>query len=338
MKAIVATRQGGPEVLQLQEIPAPRPKSDEVNVNVEAAGVNFADLAVLAGKYAGSPSPPFIPGREFAGTIAETGERVMGYSEYGAFAEQIAAARHRLWPVPSGFTAVQAAAFPVNFFTAFFLYWEAGLLDAVKIGLASTVAAPNDALRFPGGRRPRVLIHAVGGGVGTAAVQIGKILGVEMYGTASTDAKIQGAFALGLDHGIVYTRQDYVELIREHTKGEGVDAVFEMLGGEDTARSIQTLAFLGRCIVYGAATGKPGHFNVHDLYAKGQSVWGLWLSRMSARPEPMQMALRCLTSWVEKGKLEPVVGHMMPLAEAAEALRLLSGRQNFGKVVLKIAD
>ncbi len=326
MKAIVAIRAGGPEVLEVRDTATPQPGENEVLVNVEAAGLNFADLLAIAGRYAGGPQPPFTPGREFAGTIVASGERVMGYAEYGAFAEQIAAPRHRLWPIPDGFSAVQAAAFPVNFFTAFFAYWEAGLVER----------APDWELRFPGGRRPRVLIQAVAGGVGTAAVQIGKCLGVEMYGTASTDAKIQGAFALGLDHGIVYTRQDYLQLIKEHTHGEGVDAVFESIGGEETARSIRAMGFLGRCILYGSSSGKPAQFDARELYAKAQSVWGLWLSRMASRPEPMKMAAACLTRWITEGKLKPVVGHTLPLAEAAAALRLLAERKNFGKVVLKV--
>jgi NADPH:quinone reductase len=328
MKAIIATRQGGPEVLELREVPSPEVKQDEVIVNVEACGVNFADLLAIEGQYAGGPSGAFIPGREFSGKVAGSGELVMGYTESGAFAEQIAAPRHRLWPVPGRFNAVQAAAFPVNFFTAFFAYWEAGLVER----------APDHDLRFPNGRRPRVLIHAVGGGVGTAAVQIGKVLGVEMYGTASTDAKIQGAFALGLDHGIVYTRQDYLQMIREHTHKEGVDAVFEMLGGEETARSIRTMCFLGRCILYGAASGKPAQFDPRELYAKAQSVWGLWLSRMSSRPEAMHMAASYLTRWVDEGHLNPAIGHTFPLEQAADALRLLKERKNFGKVVLKVDD
>ena len=330
MKAIVVTRPGGPEVLEARELPAPRPEKDreELLVHIDAVGLNFADLMAMQGSYAGGPPPPYVPGREFSGALAETGQRVMGYVEYGALAEEAVAPAHRVWPAPAEFTATQAAAFPVNFFTAFFAFWEAGLVER----------QPDHDLRFPGGRRPRVLIHAVAGGVGTAALQIGKLLGVETYGTASTDSKIQGAFSLGLDHGIVYTRQDYRELILEHTHGEGVDAVLEMLGGEETARSIACLGFLGRCILYGSATGQPARFNPKELYAKAQSVWGLWLSRMAARAEPMRMAAACLTRWVSEGKLKPVIGHTLPLAQAAEGYRLLSDRQSFGKVVLKVRN
>ena len=250
----------------------------------------------------------------------------MGYAEHGAFAEQISIPSSRVWPAPAQFTAVQAAAFPVNFFTAFFAYWEAGLVER----------QPDHELRFPGGRRPRVLIQAVGGGVGTAAVQIGKLLGVETYGTASTDSKIQGAFALGLDHGFVYTRQDYQKLIQEHTNREGVDAVFEMRGGEETARSIRSMGFLGRCILYGSASGQPPKFDPRELYGKGQSVWGFWLSRMISRPAAMRLATDYLERWVAEGKLKPVVGHTLSMEEAGQGFKLLEDGKNFGKVVMKI--
>lgn len=328
MKAIVATRTGGPEVLEVREVDPPQPKPDETLVNVEACGLNFADLMTFAGQYSGGPKTPFTVGREFSGTVVATGQRVMGYMEYGAFAEQVAVPNHRFWPAPENFTITQAAAFPVNFFTAFFAFWEAGLLRP----------SPDDHLRFPQGRRPRVLIHAVAGGVGTAALQIARILNLETYGTSSSDAKIQGAFALGLEHGIVSSRQDYVELIREQTKGEGVDAVLEMIGGDETARSIRTLAFLGRCILYGSASGEAPRFDARTLYSRLQSVWGLWLSRLSSNAAMMSMASDQLSIWVAEGKLQPVIGHTLPFHEAAEAFRRLQQRESFGKVVLKLKD
>jgi NADPH:quinone reductase len=328
MRAIVVTRLGSLEELELQELPAPQPQTGGVLVNIDAAGINYADVLAIQGQYAGGPQPPYVPGREFAGTLTTTGERVMGYCDYGAFAEQVVAAPQRLWPVPPQFTQVQAAAFPVNFFTAFLTLWEAGLVEP----------QPDHEIRFPGGRRPRVLIHSVAGGVGTAAVQIGKALGLETYGTASTDSKIQGAFALGLEHGIVYTRQDYQALIKEQTKGEGVDAVLEMLGGEETARSIRCMGFLGRCILYGSASGQPPRFDPRELYTKAQSVWGFWLNRMISRPEPIRKAAESLLRWTAEGKLKPAVGHTLPLEQAGEGMRLLTERKAFGKVVLKVRN
>jgi NADPH2:quinone reductase len=322
MKAVVTTRLGGPEVLQYTDVPAPEPRSGEMLINIHAAGLNFADILSTSGKYPGGPPPPFVGGREFAGEVANTGERVMGYAEHGAFAEQIAAPRYRVWTIPEGWSFEQGAAFPVNYFTAYLAYWKASLL-------------PGDQLR-PTSRKPRVLIHAVAGGVGTAAVAIGKELGIEMYGTASTDAKLQGAFELGLNHGINYTRQDYEQLILEHTRGEGVDAVFEMIGGEDTAKSIRSLAFNGRCILYGTASGKRPQIDINSMYAKASSVHGLWLSRLAANKEVMTAAWKQLSQWIAEGKLKPVVGRTLPLAQLGEAFQWMSERKNFGKVVLAV--
>src|ERR1700722_8842227 len=125
MKALVITRLGGPEVLEIQQVATPHPTPDQVLVNVEACGLNFADLMTTQGGYATTPDPPLTAGREFAGSDASTGRRVMGYTQWAAFAEQTAAARNLLWPVPQNWTAEQAAAFPVNFFTAYFAYWKA---------------------------------------------------------------------------------------------------------------------------------------------------------------------------------------------------------------------
>jgi NADPH2:quinone reductase len=322
MKAMLTTRYGGPEVLQHTDVPAPEPRDKQVLVDIHAVGLNFADVLHTAGKYPGGTAPPFVGGREFAGVIAGSGERVMGYAEQGGFAEQIATSRHRLWPIPDGWTFEQGAAFPVNYFTAYLAYWKASLL-------------PRDQLR-PTDRKPRVLIHAVAGGVGTAAIAIGKELGIEMYGTASTDAKLQGAFQLGLDHGLNYTHQDYEQLILEHTRGEGVDAALEMIGGEDTAKTIRTLGFNGRCIIYGTASGKRPQFDVSSMYAKASSVHGLWLSRLAGNREVIGAAWNQLSKWIAEGKLKPVVGRTLPLEQLGEAYQWMSERKNFGKIVLTV--
>jgi NADPH2:quinone reductase len=237
--------------------------------------------------------------------------------QWAAFAETTAAYPALLWPVPDSWSSQEAAAFPVNFFTAYFAFWKAGLIEN------------------PAGAR--VLIHAVAGGVGTAAVQIGKILGVEMFGTSSSDDKLARVRELGLQHAINYKQKDYVEAIKELTRGEGVDAVFEMLGGEHVARSVKCLRDFGRIIVYGAATGEPSILDTRILYAKGASVHGLWLSYLSQNRPVMEPAWKQLSEWIAAGKLHPVIGQAFPLKDARTAYTLMGEGKNYGKIVLKLS-
>jgi len=320
MKALVISRLGDPDVLEVRQVPDPVPSAGQEWVQVDAGGINFADIMSAQGGYPGTPKPPLVAGREFCGIRISDGQRVMGYAQWGAFAERVAASSALLWPVPKGWSAEQGAAFPVNYFTAYFAYWKAGLLEK-----------PADTAT------PRVLIHAVAGGVGTAAVQIGKLLGLEMYGTSSSEEKLARVKTLGLQHEINYKQRDYEEAIKEMTHGEGVDAVFEMLGGEHTTKSARCLRDFGRVIVYGAATGQPAQLDARVLYAKGASVHGLWLTHLSAKRELMSQAWKQLSAWTAQGHLRPVVGHVLPLEQASDAYRLLQQRKNFGKVVLRLA-
>jgi NADPH:quinone reductase len=320
MKAIVISRLGGPEALEIREVPDPVPNAGQELVRVQAGGLNFADFMTAQGGYPGTPEPPLVAGREFCGKRESDGQRVMGYAQWAAFAERIAARPELLWPVPETWSAEEGAAFPVNYFTAYFAYWKAGLIRGPASGAV-----------------PRVLIHAVAGGVGTAAVQIGRLLGVEMYGTSSSDEKLARVKALGLQHGINYKQSDYEDAIKDLTHGEGVDAVFEMLGGEHTNKSVRCLRDFGRVIVYGSATGQKSELDTRLLYAKGASVHGLWLTYLSAKQELMRDAWKQLSVWISQGHLHPVIGHVLPMDRAAEAYRLLSEGKNFGKIVLQIA-
>ena len=301
-------------------MPDPVPGAGQELVRVQAGGLNFADFMTAQGGYPGTPKPPLVAGREFCGTRESDGQRVMGYAQWAAFAERIAARPELLWPVPETWSAEEGAAFPVNYFTAYFAYWKARLTG----GAASSAV-------------PRVLIHAVAGGVGTAAVQIGKLIGVEMYGTSSSDEKLARVKALGLQHGINYKQSDYEDAIKDLTHGEGVDAVFEMLGGEHTNKSVRCLRDFGRVIVYGSATGQKSELDTRLLYAKGTSVHGLWLTYLSAKQELMRDAWKQLSAWISQGHLHPVIGHVLPMDRAAEAYRLLSEGKNFGKIVLQIS-
>src|SRR5690348_6885413 len=315
MKAVVISRYGGPEVLEIRDMPDPNIGRGEELIRVHCGGLNFADTMSTSGRYPGLPQPPVVAGREFCGARANNGEMVMGYTQWGAFAGVTAAKSALLWPLPAGWTPQEGAAFPVNFFTAYLAYWKAGLAEAS----AQRVV-------------PRVLIHAVAGGVGTAAVQIGKLLGVEMYGTSSSDEKLDRVKDLGLQHGINYKQQDYREAVKELTHGDGVDVVFEMLGGEHTTKSVQCLRDFGRVIVYGNATGQSGALDPRILYAKGASVHGLWLTYLSKNRELMQEAWNHLSEWIARGNLRPVIGATLPLDQAQDAYRLMKDGKNFGKV------
>jgi NADPH:quinone reductase len=319
MKALVITSLSGPDALAIQDAAEPTLKPGQTLVRVAAGGVNFADFMTAQGGYPGTPAPPLIAGREFAGVEASSGGRVMGYIQWGAFAEKVPAHANMLWPVPEHWTDEQAAAFPVNYFTAYLSYWQAGMTKPPVTG-----------------KTHRVLIHAVAGGVGTAAVQIGRILGVEMYGTSSSDEKLAGVKELGLQHGINYKQADYEEVVKNLTHGEGVDAVFEMLGGEHTAKSLRCLRDFGRVIQYGTATGKPPQLDVRALYAKSASLQGLWLTYLSQKQEIMEPAWKQLSEWIAQRKLLPVIGQVFPLERAVEAYKLLQEGKNYGKVVLKI--
>lgn len=319
MKALVITSLSGPGALAVQNVPEPPPQPGQTLVRVAAGGLNFADIITTKGGYPGTPPPPLVAGREFAGVEESTGRRVMGYAQWAAFAERVSAHPNLLWPVPEHWTAEQAAAFPVNFFTGYLGYWQAGMTQPPAAG-----------------RKHRVLIHAVAGGVGTSAVQIGKLLDVEMYGTSSSDEKLARVKELGLQHGINYKQRDYEEALRDLTHGEGVDAVFEMLGGEHTAKSLRCLRDFGRVIQYGTATGKQPQLDVRALYAKSASVQGLWLTYLSQKRDVMEPAWKQLSAWIAERKLAPVIGQVLPMERAVEGYTLLSEGKNYGKVVLRI--
>src|ERR1700722_13829634 len=319
MQALVIPSLSGPEALTIQDMPEPSPQPGQTIVRVAAGGLNFADLMTMQGGYPGTPAPPLIAGREFAGVEESSARRVMGYAQYAAFAEKVAAYSSMLWPTPDHWTDEQGSAFPVNYFTAYLAYWQAGMTEPTTAG-----------------KSHRVLIHAVAGGVGTAAVQIGKILGVEMYGTSSSDEKLARVRELGLQHGINYKQHDYEEVVKNLTHGEGVHAVFDMLGGEHTAKSTRCLSGFGRVIQYGTVTGKQPQLDLRAMYAKSASVQGLWLTYLSQKPEIMAPAWAQLSAWIGQKKLTPVIGEVFPLDRAVQAYKQLQEGKNYGKLVLKL--
>jgi NADPH:quinone reductase len=314
MRAIVVAKRGGPEVMQLQEVPDPQPKSGEVLVRVEAVGINFADGMMAMGLYPGGPQPPFIPGLEFAGTVEGTSRRVMGFAPGGgAYAERVAINPSTLLDIPASWSAAEGAAFPINFLTAYFAYYMADV-------------KPGD----------RVLIHAVAGGVGTAAVQLGRIFEADMWGTSSSNEKLARAQQLGLQHPINYKDADYEQVIKQQTGGTGMNVVLEMLGGEHTVKSARCLSMMGQMVIYGSASGQPPQFDFLTLFSKNASVHSLWLTPFKERPDLMQMAITDLFKWAAEGEIKPEVGHTLPLERAGEGVGLLLERKNYGKVILTV--
>jgi len=321
MRAIEVTEYGDASTLATVERDAPEPGEGEVRIEVRAAGINFADIMQRRGHYTGGPEPPFYPGMEVAGVVdsvgegvgREPGQRVVGMVGKGGYAEYAIADARGLFDVPEGMSFEAAAGFPVQFLTAHNCLHEWGELEEGE----------------------RVLIHAAAGGVGTAAVQLAREAGAEVFGTASTPEKLEKAAALGCDHPINYTETDFAEEVNEITDGEGVDLVLDGVGGDTSQQSLECLRDFGRMVVYGAASGAPGHPDTGTLLFNNQRVIGYHLGRgMRQKPMRVMGAVPALTEMLESGTVEVQVGHTFSLEEAADAHRAIEARETSGKVVL----
>jgi NADPH2:quinone reductase len=322
MQTATVTAYGDPDTIELREADRPTPGPGEVTVEVKAAGVNFADTVQRRGHYRGGPTPPYTPGMEVAGVVdavgdgvgREVGDRVTGFTEGGGYAEYAVANAAGLLDAPEGMGFAEAAGVPVQFLTAHNCLHEWGGLEAGE----------------------RVLVHAAAGGVGTAAVQIAREADAEVFGTASTESKLELAAELGCDHPIQYTAVDFAERINELTDATGVDLVLDSVGGETTARSLDCLSEFGRLVAFGAASGEPGRPSTEQLLFANQTVHGYHLGRaMEQVPSRVLAAVPKLTNLLEAGDVRVVVGREFDLAEAAEAHRLIENRESSGKVVLR---
>lgn len=339
MKSVYITRQGGPEVLQLRESADPIPGAGEVRVKVKAVGINFADLLMRMGLYPGAPKTPFVPGYEAAGVIDQpgpgvinwrAGDRVVVPTNFGGYSDTLVAKADEIFRIPEGKSLEAGAALAVNYLTAYEALIEQGNLRK-------------------GGR---VLIHSVAGGVGLAAVQVAKIFGAEIFGTASA-SKHDFLKKQGVHHCIDYRTQNFEKEVRSITKGAGVHVVLDPVGGASFGRSYRSLAKSGKLILYGfsaAASGptrgllnmawqwlKTPSFSPFDLMMENRGVIGLHLGRMTDQKELLAAAMMQLVTWWEQGKIEPVIGATFPLELAGKAHEFIQSRQNIGKVVLTCA-
>ncbi len=325
MDAILVSEYGDSEQLEMVSRDRPDPGPGEVRLAVEAAGINFADIMQRRGSYPGGPEPPYVPGMEAAGTVDAVGEgvddnddapavgdRVVALLSGGAYAEYALAQADSLFPIPDGMSFEEAAGFPVQYLTAHSCLFEWGGLEAGE----------------------SVLIQAAAGGVGTAAVQLADRAGATVFGTASTEDKLEVAANLGCDHPINYTETDFREPIAAETD-DGVDLVLESVGGDVFERSLEALAPLGRLVTFGVASGEPAAADTQQLLFANKSVIGFHLGQgMGQAPEKILSAVPDLVAGFEDGDLEVIVGETFELEEAAAAHEWIESRSSSGKVVL----
>lgn len=337
MRTIEISRFGPPDVLKLAERPAPQPGEKELIVRVKAIGVNFADTMARVGVYPSIPKPPFVPGLEFAGVVDQIGsgvkgvrrgQRVMGLMKLGAYAEQVCVRPEQIVAIPREMSFEEAAAFGVSYMTAYH-----ALVTLANIS-----------------RGERVLIHAAAGGVGTAATQVAKCYGGEVFATASTDRKLRVAAEQGADHCINYSHDDFERVIRQTTDGYGVDIVLDSVGGRVFRKGWRLLAPMGRYVLYGFASvagprtlrwgrGLIEMLSVPLIYppslvTKNRAVMGFNLYFLDHKVEYFRSALGRLLHLYEKKKLKPVIGRTFAFEQTAEAHRFLQSRESYGKVVL----
>lgn len=315
MRAIQQSQFGGPGVLKLVDASVPAPSDDEILIRVSLCGVNFADIL---GRESGNnhiamTRLPAIPGAEVAGVREDTGERVVAICGSGGYAQWAAAPLSRIFAVPDGVDDHSALALAVQGLTAWFLYHGAG-------GLKST---------------DTVVVHAAAGGVGSLALQLGKLLGARrLIATASTEAKRELAVELGADATTDSDAQGLTERLLAANDGHPIDLILERAGGAVFDGSLAALAPCGRMVVYGNSSGDARSARIPQLISRSLTISGLWLMDYLRDRDASAKALRQLFHWCAAGALKPVLGAMYPLHEAASAHIDIAGRATIGKLVL----
>jgi NADPH2:quinone reductase len=325
LKAILCKAYGPPESLVFEDVPSPRPGPGEVVISVRAASVNFPDTLIIENKYQVKPPLPFSPGSECAGIVKEVGagvtrvapgDQVMAATTYGSFAEEVKTDQSRVFAIPAGMDFAMASAFTVTYGTS-----DHALADRGAVRHGETL-----------------LVLGASGGVGLAAIEIGKALGAHVIACASSADKLAVCRAHGADDIIDYVAEDLRERIKALTNGRGIDVVYDAVGGQYTEPALRSLAWRGRLLVVGFAAGEIPKIPLNLTLLKGCSIvgvfWGDW-----ARREPAHMLARMeqLARWFQEGKLKPHVSETMPLERAREALTMLTTRKVKGKLVLTIA-
>jgi NADPH:quinone reductase len=326
MLAVVCRELSGFDGLNVEELPPPEAGPDQVLIRVRTAGLNFADSLIIKGQYQERPPLPFVPGMEIAGTIEACGagvdgfvpgERVLATLAHGGFAEAAVAAADNIVRLPDEVDDVAAASLPVAYGTAYGALCWSGRLQAGET----------------------LMVHGAGGGVGLAAVECGHVLGAVVIATARGSAHLDAARAHGADHLIDTAREDVRERALALTGGRGVDVVFDPIGGDLFTASLRAIAWEGRVLVIGFASGEIPQIPANRLLLKNAGAIGFyWGSYRKHDPGRVRACLDQLLRWCAEGRIRPHASDVLPLASAREALELLLARKSTGKVVLRMGD
>src|SRR6266446_5817902 len=319
-RAVVCRELGPPERLRLETFAPARLAPGQVRLAIHAAGINFPDILMAAGEYQLKPELPFTPGVEAAGEVTEVngaagvaiGDKVIVKMRHGAYTDEAVVAPSQLTPLPSTFDYAEGATFLAAHGTAYH-----GLIDRGQL-------RPGEVL----------LVHGAGGGVGLAAVEIGKMLGAIVIATASSDEKLEIAKGKGADHLVRYDREPFRDAVKRITDGRGADVVFDPVGGDVFENSMRCIAWGARLLIVGF-TGGIGLAKTNLLMIKGASVLGVRAGEaVRKNPTLGEVRIKALLEWAEAGKIRPNVSHRLPLEDYARAMRLLMERKAIGRVAL----
>ena len=324
MRALVCSELGPASRLSVREVGDPAPGANEVLVDVEAAGLNFPDTLIIEGKYQFKPDLPFSPGGEAAGVVAAVGEgvtavsvgdRVIALSGHGAFAEKWVVDERAVAPIPTGLDSVSAAAFGLTYGTSYY-----ALKNRVQLLAGETL-----------------LVLGAAGGVGSAAVELGKVMGATVIAAASTPEKLEWASALGADHLLDYSTESLRDRIKDLTAGRGVDVVYDPVGGDLTETALRSTAWNGRLAVIGFAAGDIPAIPLNLTLLKGVSIVGVfWGRSMSEEPALHRENFGELAALIAEGRIRPRVSAEFDLDEFEEAFALFTDRKVMGKAVFRI--
>ena len=324
MKAVLCKAYGPPESLVVEEVESLTPGPGEVVISVKAASVNFPDVLIIQNKYQVKPPLPFSPGSEAAGLVkavgdgvthVRPGDRVMAIIGYGAFAEEVKVESRRVLPLPAGMDFESAAAFGLTYATS-----EHALVDRGALEAGETL-----------------LVLGAAGGVGIAAIEIGKALGARVIACASTDDKLAVCRAHGADETINYATEDLRERIKALTSGNGPDVIYDPVGGAYTEPALRSIAWRGRLLVVGFAAGDIPKIPLNLTLLKGCAIVGVFWGEFTRRePQRFAESMQRLGRWYAEGKLKPHISATFPLESAANALTKMANREVTGKVVLRV--